>query len=56
MPKQKLNKQQFCDLMNRREDIKRMRKELQLRQETEDINEINRMRSERIYKKARIVI
>jgi hypothetical protein len=52
----KLTKQQFCDLMNRREELKIKRKALQAYQERQDINAVNNMRCDRIYKKSKIVV
>jgi hypothetical protein len=53
---EKLSKSEFTILMQRREDIKRTVKERREYQEQSDINDIQRNRADRIYKKARIII
>jgi hypothetical protein len=53
---QKLTKAQFCNLANRREEVKRKRKAAQEWQAKQDIDGVSTMRLDRIYKKSRIVI
>jgi hypothetical protein len=52
----KLAKDQFCNLANRYENIKRKRKIAQEMQTKQDIQAVQGDRLDRIYKKARMVI